>query len=152
LRIRPRSIRSKLAIAFLLAFGALLSVQVAEVVHDVRRVGPERAWLERALATPVGQARWDAVMESMSGKVKADLTHAEFMLVLSLAAGLVALAAALGWRIGRCIRLGDFRGRRRRWRWETTVEGSRFRRVMSFSGSVSLSTRSERACSSMKKR
>ncbi len=106
MRIGPRSIRSKLALTFLIAVAAILSVQVMDAVSDLRRVETQRAWFEHALAAPGGGAEWDAALAYMAGAAQRESRRAQVNLTLSAAAGMLALGVAfvVGNRTVRSVR------------------------------------------------
>lgn len=106
MRIGPGSIKSKLALIFLIAVAAILSVQVMDAVNHLRWVDTQRAWFEGALAAPSVGAEWDAALAHMADAVEQEVKRAQVSLALSALAGTAALGAAyaMGNRTVRSIR------------------------------------------------
>jgi len=108
LRLRPKSIRTKLSLPFLIAVAAILSVQVMDAVCHVRWMDAQRDLFERVMAAPIdaADAEWAAAVAYMADGVGSEARRAKISLTLSALVGTAGLgiAFALGNRTVRSIR------------------------------------------------
>lgn len=123
MRLGPRSIRTKLALAFVIAVGSILAVEVYDAVHDYRRAQQESLWCRRAAESPEGSPKWRAAMSHVLDSVQQESLDARSTLELSAAAAFFGLAVAfvIGNRVVRGTRrlaraakalaVGDYRRR-----------------------------------------
>ena len=123
MRFRPRSIRTKLGLAFVIAVGSILAVQVLDAIHNCRRVEQEFRLCQRAAEAPFGSPQREAAIARVTNSIQAELRDARTGLLLSGAVGLLGLTAALVManrvvrgtrrlaRAARSMAVGDYRRR-----------------------------------------
>ena len=123
MRLRSRSIRTKLALAFLIAVGSILAVQVYDTLYDYNCAKAESVWCRRAIESPKGSAEWKFAVSKLTTSVGRESSHAVAVLQFSTLAAIFGLSAALviGNRVSRGVRrlaraaralsVGDYRRR-----------------------------------------
>lgn len=108
MRIRPKSLRTKLSLTFLTAVAAILLVQIMDAVSHVRSMDAQRAFFERVAATPIGGAgvELDAAFAYVADGVEREARRVQISLALSALVATAGLGAAfvLGNRTVRSIR------------------------------------------------
>jgi serine phosphatase RsbU (regulator of sigma subunit)/HAMP domain-containing protein len=123
LRLRPRSIRTRLGLAFLIAVGSILAVQILHACQDLRRTSEESDWCLRLAEAPFGERNREAALLRVTDWAQEGLNDTRRDLIVSAAVALAGLATAfvIANRVARSTRrlaraasamaVGDYRRR-----------------------------------------